>query len=119
MTEMAGLLDNEYLNSLESHLGAETMAEILSGGMTELLGMLERAREMAAAAQRLPLSRVAHDIAGCAGQLGLHSLSISAKNLERSTISDRETDCTLLVAPVIELGPKSIDALRTRLADKG
>ncbi|MEM7670727.1 MAG: Hpt domain-containing protein [Pseudomonadota bacterium] len=117
--EKAGLLDTQYLDSLEAHLGQATTLDILADGMIELTDKLRRARELAAADSRAGLARLAHDIAGTAGQLGLHALTLAARSLEKSLLRDRCAACDRLASDVHQIGPRSIAALRTRISGHG
>lgn len=114
--EKAGLLDTHYLDSLEAHLGQSITADILADGMTELADKLRRADQLAAEEARAALARMAHEIAGCAGQLGLHALTLTARGLERTLLRNRRDACGGLAAEMCALGSKSIAALRARMA---
>lgn len=87
------LLDNSYLSELNRHLGPEIAIDLLADGV---LALTDRVGSLAQAVQNAEdpegaLARLAHDIVGTAGQLGLHRLVHAARQLERKAIARAET----------------------------
>lgn len=117
--ESAELLDHAYLDNLETHLGQQTTTEILSNGLTDLSGRLDRLAELHRESSQAPLALAAHDMVGCAGQMGLSALALLARALERAVHAGRCDTSRLLVTQIAEIGPQSILALQAWISRAG
>ena len=69
------ILNHDYLSGLRRHLGTAHTCELLADGMLDLVGRLDRLAEMARRGDDAALARLTHEIAGAAGNLGLHRIS--------------------------------------------
>ncbi|MEM8700167.1 MAG: Hpt domain-containing protein [Pseudomonadota bacterium] len=111
----AHLLDRAYIEELATHLGAELATELLADGMIAVSDRLARlAANQDASLQEV--ARMAHDLTGAAGQIGLHALCAAARRLEHLALSQRVAEVPGAMGQVLSLGTASIDALGLRLA---
>lgn len=74
-------LDGNYLARLGRHLGEPALTELLSDGMIEVSDRLMRMTTAAAAGRREEVGRLAHDMIGLAGHLGLARVSLTAVDI--------------------------------------
>ncbi|MEM9099542.1 MAG: Hpt domain-containing protein [Pseudomonadota bacterium] len=111
----AELLDNSYLTSLENALGLSVTRDVLADGLIEVSDRLEQLAQLAETGARQEVARTAHNIAGAAGHLGLHALSVGARKLEQELMAEPSRPMAGLVQTFLALGPVSLTALRVHL----
>lgn len=112
------VIDAEYLSRLAALLGSETMAELLADGLIEVADRIDRVEALAEAGDRAGVARIAHDLVGIAGHLGLTQLSIAAGDLQE--VAGRSRPSLLVEAEVLTaLARPALDALRERLTECG
>ena len=111
----AELLDNSYLASLEAALGRSVTRDVLADGLIEVSDRLDNLAALAQADRRIEVQQTAHDIAGGAGQLGLHALSVAARKLEQDLKAEPPAAMSPLVEGFLALRPVSLTALRVYL----
>ncbi|MEM1345674.1 MAG: Hpt domain-containing protein [Pseudomonadota bacterium] len=109
------ILDSEFLARLEGHIGADVVQELLSDGLIEIEDRLQALERAAARHDRGEALRLAHDITGIAGHLGLSALSLASASLVREGREAPDHATPALVAPVLALGPDALAALRRRV----
>ena len=105
------LLDGQYLERLESHLGEAALRELLSDGLLELSDRIDRIPKLAEADDRDELARLLHDVVGMAGHLGLTRLSHAAVTAGRAFQTDG-SGAPDAVDPVLASAPEAISAIR-------
>lgn len=105
LTKTAGpppaALDEAYLRRLESHVGAEAMAELMSDGLIELKGKLENLEAQADTATVKKIAPICHDIAGAAGNLGMTAMTQAAVEANRKALGDRPPPVSEIAALVL------------------
>lgn len=107
------MLDTGYLARLGGHVGAVALAELLTDGLIELADRMARLDE--AAGDPDAIARLAHDLVGMAGHLGLARLSAAAAEAHRLVRDGADGDAAPLVAEVRRLGADSAEAIRRHL----
>ena len=78
------VLNYEYLAGLERYLGPAHARELLSDGMIDLIGRLDRLAELADRGDSGAIAALSHEIVGAAGHLGLALLSELAANVSHA-----------------------------------
>lgn len=110
----ASVLDEAYLERLQKHLGLEVTRELMADGVIELSDRMDRIADLAKAGEAEALSRLAHEIAGASGHLGLAALSLHAVEAQRALRAERAfkaKELERIVAPMLKIKRPSIDAL--------
>ncbi len=105
------LLDEPYLERLESHLGEAELRELLSDGLLELSDRIDRIPSLVEAADREELVGHLHDVVGMAGHLGLTRLSHAAVDAGRAFQADGSGELDA-VDLVLASAPEAISAIR-------
>ena len=105
------VLDTAYLERLQKHLGADVTRELMADGMLELADRMDRLPGMAAERKAEDIARLAHDVAGAAGHLGLSRLSYHATEANRVLRSDTGLSLEDVIAPMLSCQGASLDAL--------
>lgn len=77
------VLDAAYLARLSAHMGQTVLDELLADGLIELTDRVARVADLSGAGDTAGLQRIAHDLVGMAGHLGLNRLSAAAAELGR------------------------------------
>ncbi|MEM9044762.1 MAG: Hpt domain-containing protein [Pseudomonadota bacterium] len=115
----AELLDHYYLASLQNALGLAVTRDVLADGLIEVSDRLDHLTEEAKLGERQKASRIAHDIAGSAGHMGLQALSVAARKLEQDLMAEPPEPLLDRVADFLRLGPVSLTALRVHIDHLG
>lgn len=105
------VLDTAYLERLQKHLGADVTRELMADGMLELADRLNRLPGMAADRKTDDIARLAHDVAGAAGHLGLSRLSFHATEANRALRDQPDGPLEDVIAPMLSCQDMSLDAL--------
>lgn len=112
------ILNYEYLAGLERYLGQAHARELLSDGMIDLIGRLDRLGEVAGSGDSGVVAALSHEIVGAAGHLGLGLLSHLAAQISYAA---RSGDATDWIELLLESRSASIGQLReycdTRLCE--
>jgi HPt (histidine-containing phosphotransfer) domain-containing protein len=95
------VLDEAYLRRLESHVGSDAMAELMSDGLIELKDKLDNLEARAGSATVKQIAPLCHDIAGAAGNLGLTAMTQAAVQANRSAIGDNPPPVAEIAALVL------------------
>jgi HPt (histidine-containing phosphotransfer) domain-containing protein len=103
------VLNHEYLAGLQTYLGAAHARELLSDGMIDLAGRLDRLAELAARGDNGRIATLSHEIVGVAGHLGLGLMSHLAAQASQAA---RNGDAAAWVDTLLEVRAASIGALR-------
>lgn len=109
--EAPPLLDTAYLERLQKHLGVDVTRELMADGMLELADRMNRLPAMAAERKSEDIARLAHDIAGAAGHLGLSRLSYHATEVNRELREKPARPLEEVIAPLVACKGGSLDAL--------
>jgi HPt (histidine-containing phosphotransfer) domain-containing protein len=107
------ILDCDYLERLRRHLGTPQTCELLSDGMLELVGRLDRLAELADLGETGEVAALAHEIVGAAGHLGLSLISHYAAHASQAA---RRGDATVWIEAMLEVRSSSIGSLRNYCA---
>ncbi|MEL6477949.1 MAG: hypothetical protein AAFR17_11540 [Pseudomonadota bacterium] len=115
--EMARLLDRAYIDNLVRHLGLDLATELLADGMIAVSDRLER---LSSARDATPdtLAKLAHDLTGASGQIGLHVLLHATRRLENAAIGSDRMAMHGLVDEALREGSLSLAALGDYLAEE-
>ena len=105
------VLDEAYLERLNKHLGEDTLGELRSDGLLELMDRIETISVLSDRNDLEGLGRVMHDIAGMSGHLGLSRLSAAAVQAERA-LRDPSHSVDSATAMLRTEVPDAIAALR-------
>lgn len=109
-------LDTDHLDRLESHLGADALAELLADGLIELSDRLNRLAELQKTADLDGMAKLGHDLAGMAGNLGLARLAAVAGEMNRVAREGDKPAALAEAGAVRRLGLEASEALRHHLA---
>jgi HPt (histidine-containing phosphotransfer) domain-containing protein len=109
------ILNYEYLSGLQRYLGAAHSRELLSDGMIDLVGRLDRLAEIAGRDDRGEMAALSHEIVGAAGHLGLGLLSHLAAQVSQTA---RSGDPTEWIEALLDARAASIGALREYCASR-
>lgn len=107
-------LNMDYLQRLSRHLGNDVTRELLADGMIDLSDRLNRVEGLVEAGDADGLARLAHEVAGAAGHLGLAALSVAAVGAQRELREDGAAGPEVLArigATLVDLRAPSIEAL--------
>lgn len=96
------VLDEAYLRRLESHVGTDAMAELMSDGLIELKDKLDNLQTRAATGTAKQVATVCHDIAGAAGNLGLTAMTQAAVEANRQALGDKPPPVAEIAALVLD-----------------
>ncbi len=107
----AGLIDHGLLASLRAALGPG-IDMVIRGAVKAIDERLPRLRDLAELPPSDDLARLAHEIGGMAGQVGMHRLSRAALELEQHTRAGDIESVRGSCIEVIDLAPQSLHALR-------
>ena len=105
-SDSAPLLDRDHLDSLSQHIGAATTRGLLAEGRVELADRLDR---LACPAAGEEIGRLAHQVCGLAGNLGLALVAHHAARAADAVRSGRDPASAL--AALLEAGGPSLEAL--------
>ena len=106
---LPSVLNYEFLAGLHTYLGAAHAHELLSDGMIDLVGRLDRLAELADGGDNAPIAALSHEIVSAAGHLGLGLLSYYAA---QASMAARGGDPLPWVKALLETRADSIGALR-------
>ena len=109
------LLDTAFLDRLAAHLGRDVTRELMADGLIELSDRLHRLKVLADENDIAEIAKLAHDLAGMAGHLGLSRMSQLSVDVNRLARDGEVDSARGLVSPVLDVAPLSLDALRTYL----
>lgn len=104
--DTAPLLDGEHLESLSHHIGAAATRGLLAEGRAELADRLDRLARRAAGED---VGRLAHQVCGLAGNLGLPLVAHHAARAADAVRSGRDPGSAL--AALLDTGEPSLAAL--------
>jgi len=113
------LIDFAYLDRLSAHLGESEVRELLEDGLIEIGDRLDEVDRLVAAGERAGVLRLAHDLTGMAGHLGLSALSAAAAAIGREGRAEPTCSLDRLVGPLRQAGPAAYAELRRHLRKSG
>lgn len=109
-------LDTGHLARLQAHLGPGPLAELVADALISLSDRIKRLGELERDDDPEAVARLAHDLVGMAGNLGLKRLAAAAVELEREARHGAPPAMMAESAAVRRHGIEAADALRRHLA---
>jgi len=104
------LLDRDYIERLQNHLGEQILRDLMFDSMLELAAKLDGLEEVFGI-DEAAAGRLVHDIAGSAGYMGLTALAESAAEANRDGIGVANGYGVLFRQRLTALRKPSFDAL--------
>ncbi len=118
MSEAAEVLDPAILEDWRTFLPAEQFATLIEEQVTDSRASLQRLKEAVEAGAFDDAGKLAHELTGSCGAIGMLDVQRLAKNLELACMEERREDALALAPAVDEAVGTAVTVLKTRYANE-